>query len=396
MRSEFAVDTDWVVSKDLFAVWLNPTLSSAHSLQLWLVSNTSFADVSVSVAGYHTREVKRQGGAGPPFATQYELIPTSSSTKVIFAKRDVALRICNGRKGGQQTRGNGHCKTLMAKTVIANGSKSSWVWRDMRKWNSQWEALFSIWVQHLFRPLPSERNRGWHRLHDVLRNPERNFLYNQLGYVEDDPNSTNRIRAKADCGDLPYMLRAYFSWKFSLPFRYSECTRGTGQKGPRCMNEVDNRNIRHESISHPVARFNAFLKVVSYKVHSGTYRTLPVSDTSDFYPVALSRDTIRPGTVFVDPGGHVLLVSQWDADGLYAVDGHPDKTVTRRPFKPKFFPHYPRLTTGGFKAFRPFRRRNEHWIPVPNSQLKSTFSRMQYRFQTPNEFYQRVGELMIH
>src|SRR5262249_56965542 len=34
--------------------------------------------------------------------------------------------------------------------------------------------------------------------------------------------------------DLPYFLRAYFSFKMGLPFGYAKCTRGDGGQPPRC------------------------------------------------------------------------------------------------------------------------------------------------------------------
>ncbi|MBN2343150.1 MAG: hypothetical protein JXX29_13975 [Deltaproteobacteria bacterium] len=212
-------------------------------------------------------------------------------------------------------------------------------------------------------------------------------MHNQLGWNEDSPPPAHHIRALADCGDLPYLLRAYFSWKFGLSFRYSECSRGTGKKGPQCSGEIDNESNRHQRILHPVKRMNHFLEVLTWKVHSGTFRTLPGSETSDFYPIALKRSAILPGTVFVDSGGHILMISQWNAEGLFAVDGHPDKTVTRRSFKPKFFPVYPKLSTGGFKAFRPFEYHVNSWVPTPNRTLTPVYSDMQYAFSSRQSFY---------
>ena len=122
----------------------------------------------------------------------------------------------------------------------------SGVWTNRAQWNETMEQRFSEWIEHLFRPLPDSKNRGWRVLHDVLRNPNRNSLYNSMGLSEDDDTGPNQIRAVADCGDTPYMLRAYFSWKHGLPFRYRRCTRGNARTGPRCSSYVDNRTAEFD------------------------------------------------------------------------------------------------------------------------------------------------------
>jgi hypothetical protein len=269
------------------------------------------------------------------------------------------------------------------------------IWTTRRSWNDDWERVFSAWVAHLFRPLPGKTIKGWRRLHTVVENPRRNFLYNRLGYLEDDLANPNHIRAAADCGDTPYFLRAYFAWKMGLPFRYRRCSRGDGRTGPRCRDSVSNETDRLDSIEHPVARFVAFFeRLIKPEVHSGTMRTLPNDEKSDFYPVALSRNAIRPGTVFVDSGGHALMVTQWDESGLFAIDGHPDKTVTRRRFSPRFFRYFAGLTTGGFKAFRPVKVKGDGIAPLSNLALKRFFSLEQYAFETKQAFYHRMQSLI--
>ncbi len=271
----------------------------------------------------------------------------------------------------------------------------SGVWQTNRSWSDDWERVFSAWIAHLFRPLDDQPNKGWHRLHKVIENQQRNLLYNRLGYREDAVGSEPRIRATADCGDTPYFLRAYFAWKFELPFRYRRCSRGDGRRGPECRVDVTNESTIFDRVANPVSRFNSFFqKRMVHQVHSGTMRTLPEDNRSDFYPISLNRNAIRPGTVFVDSGGHVLMVTQWDNSGLFAIDGHPDKTVTRRRFSEKFFRYFSGLTTGGFKAFRPIRRHNAAIAPVPNQDLKRFFSLEQYSFSSRSAFYRHMQVLI--
>ena len=100
---------------------------------------------------------------------------------------------------------------------------------------------------------------------------------------------------------------------------------------------------------------------VANGVHSGNGRTAADDDDSDYYPVALSADHLRPGTVYADPYGHLLVIAKRIAqtgDGagvLLAVDGQPDGTVARKRFwRGNFlFAQDPALGSPGFKRFRP-------------------------------------------
>jgi hypothetical protein len=73
-------------------------------------------------------------------------------------------------------------------------------------------------------------------------------------------------------------------------------------------------------------------------VHSGSGRTALADNNTDYYPVPLSADTLRPGTVYADPYGHILMIVRRiaqteDAAGIIlAVDGQPDGTVARKRF----------------------------------------------------------------
>lgn len=276
-----------------------------------------------------------------------------------------------------------------------SSSSQSGIWRIRTQWTQIAEKRYSKWIETLFRPMESEKNKGWRVLHHVLRNPKRNTLYNRLGLNEDNQHSRIKVKAVADCGDTPYMLRAYFAWKHGLPFQFRHCDRGTARKGPKCRKFVTNLTTEFDHISHPVERFNTFLeRAIAWRAHSGTMRTLPTDEQSDFYPIPLSRQAIRPGTVFVDTGGHAFVISQWDAEGLFGIDGHPDKTVTRRAFSKKFFPYASAVDTGGFKAFRPIKVINGHFLSASNRVLGKRFSVQQYRFRSSRGFFNYMSHLL--
>jgi hypothetical protein len=96
-------------------------------------------------------------------------------------------------------------------------------------------------------------------------------------------------------------------------------------------------------------------------VHTGNGRVALTDERSDLYPVRLDRRALRPGTVYADPYGHILvLVELFDGGGgrpgvLYAIDGQPDGSITRKRFWEGNFLWNPDPGLGGsgFKNFRP-------------------------------------------
>jgi len=88
----------------------------------------------------------------------------------------------------------------------------------------------------------------------------------------------------------------------------------------------------------PAPSFAELLQIVWDSVHSGSGRTALADNNTDYYPVPLSANTLRPGTVYADPYGHILMIVRRvaqteDATGIIlAVDGQPDGTVARKRF----------------------------------------------------------------
>jgi hypothetical protein len=286
-------------------------------------------------------------------------------------------------------------------TTIATG-----VWTITRAWDREMEDLYSTWVARLFLVDPGAK-AGWRPLHQVLRDPKRNLLYGNLGLREDDPRSKVKVVLTPDCADTPFFLRAYFSWKLGLPFAMRRCLRGDSIHGPSCEAEpVTNLTPEWDDVNGVIDRFNRFVGLtVANTVHSGTVRTLPEDDTSDLYPVALTQDALRPGTVFADPNGHVLVVTRWipgtaERMGmLLAVDAHPDYTVSHKRFSTANFYFAAHLRTGGFKAFRPAVYEHGKVRLVTNAELAAdpdyaNRSLDQYRFTETSDFYRTVDQLL--
>src|SRR5438067_3199324 len=328
------------------------------------------------------------------------------------------------------------------------------VWPLRNTWNRATENLFSAWIEKLFDD-PLDAAPSWPALHEVLRDPSRNFLFNHLDLGED----AMKMMLRPDCADLPYFLRAYFAFKMGLPFGYSKCTRGGGGKPPRCPEWWNiekeeppppppepaialqrpalpeqtpaSRNVfdlfrqpgppqaiapspAAPPASRPAAKslglaaaFGVYMQTVAGGVHSGSGRTAASNNYTDYYPVTLRQETLRPGTVYADPYGHILMIVRRvpqsdDAAGvLLAVDGQPDGTVARKRFwRGNFlFAQDPALGGPGFKRFRPIlQTKNGPLHRLTNDEIAKNpqyadFSLDQSRMSI-EDFYDRMDDVM--
>ena len=283
-------------------------------------------------------------------------------------------------------------------------SASQAVWKTQQGWDSKTEALYSAWVNALFQG--ADERSSWGALNEITQNQDLNFLYNHLSLGEDDATGKIKVMMEPDCADNPFFLRAYFAWKLGLPFGYHEADRGGLGRAPHTGQWITNQVIL--SKSHPTQKFNTFMRMVMNGVHSGTARTSLNNENSDYYPVALSREAIRPGIVYADPYGHTLiLVGQMpqtdDNPGvLLSVDAQPDGTVgIKRFWKGNFlFNTNEKEVIGepGFKSFRPIvvtdgklRLLKTEEI-TPESGLLS-FS-LQQKGMAGNEFYRTMERII--
>ncbi len=256
-------------------------------------------------------------------------------------------------------------------------------WATTRAWDGDTENFYAAWIESLF-DAPVTESLGFRPLAQALRDPARNFLFDDLGLGEDGapspaPGKSDKpgkpsktaLTAEPDCADLPYFLRAYFSWKMGLPFGMRDCDRGTESRPPRCHELITNETPLTGASPPPgsLEAMKRFLRLLANKVHSGSARTALTDDDTDTYPVPLNRASLRPGTIFADPYGHVLMLVHWvdqtsggaaggggGASGmLLAVDGQPDNSIGRKRFWEGTF-LYANDVVGagpGFKAFRP-------------------------------------------
>ncbi len=281
-------------------------------------------------------------------------------------------------------------------------SRQGRVWTTQRGWDKGTESLYAAWINALFQGCGEQTS--WPALHEVTRDRERNFLHNHLGLGEDDPGSKNTVLMEPDCADNPFFLRAYFAWKLGLPFGYHVCDRGWLGRSPRTGQWVTNESS--SSKSDPVQAFNSFARRIMDGVHSGTARTALDNESSDFYPVALQRTALRPGTVFADPYGHTFILVNWlpqtkeEPGLLLAVDAQPDNTIAiKRFWKGNFlFNTVEVIGEPGFKAFRPIVLDNGRLIPLSNASLTDSAGFVPFSLQQKNmgqeEFYLAMDRLI--
>jgi hypothetical protein len=324
------------------------------------------------------------------------------------------------------------------------------IWQVRNSWNSANEALFSAWIEKLFDG-PPDQNLDWKVWYEVLRDQSRNFLFNYLGRNEDATQTSQR----PDCADFVYFLRAYFAFKMGLPFGYSNCSRGFGGNPPKCYQWFD---VEHPEVTRPPpppdqqdiaqaapptpppaqtpgvlrlfgrsdptveepaappakaappkpkppTNFSEYLRDIGDVVHTGAARA--GDDNADFYIVPLTQQALRPGTVYADPYGHVLMLVRRVPEvngtpGVFlAVDAEPDGSITRKRFwRGNFlFAHEPTLGTPGFKHFRPImREKNGPLRRLSNAEIAKNPQYGDYSAEqsqiTAEDFYDRMDDVM--
>jgi cell wall-associated NlpC family hydrolase len=273
------------------------------------------------------------------------------------------------------------------------------VWTNRNRWSEDMENLYASFVERLFA-YPIDEDLTWTSLHELVRNADLNVLYDYYGQQEDEA-----LRLEPDCADLPYMLRAYFAWKVGLPFGFRACSRGRAGRPPTCRDLAT--NLEDRTTADDVAAFDAFARRrIRNGVHSASGRTAPDDDETDYYPVALTREALRPGTLYADPYGHLLIIAGWIPQGvgnygiLVGADAQPDGTVGRRRFWRGSFLFSPDTTDvgAGFKAFRPVVV--EQGVPrtLTNRELRDApgfapYSLVQYEGST-DAFYDRMEAII--
>jgi hypothetical protein len=223
-----------------------------------------------------------------------------------------------------------------------------------KPWDDQAETEWATWIERIGEARASGRCRN---VNACLNNREINPLKAQ-GDADLD--------VFADCADLPIEMRGYFALKTGRPFQFASEIDSTSGDDPR-----------YARGNHPTAFKDArsystmqkMMSAISGSVHSGHYRMAGAVEDSDTYPVDVTSATVKPGTIFYDPNGHVLLVYKVDPSGaVHLMDGHPDNSLTFGIFSERFAVGGA-SQGGGFRRFRPLEFDGQTVRRVGNSRL---------------------------
>lgn len=281
---------------------------------------------------------------------------------------------------------------------------SNSIWKTEISWDYKTESLYSAWISVLFHGV--DERTSWAALHEITENKERNFLYNHLSLGEDNNAGKVKVIMEPDCADNPYFLRAYFAWKLGLPFGYHEADRGGLGMAPRTGRWFTNEIVI--SKSNPVQKFNSFMRMVMNSVHSGSARASLSNENSDYYPVELNAEAIRPGAVYADPYGHTFIIigktvqTKNQSGVLLSVDAQPDGTVgIKRFWKGNFlFNTNEKEVIGepGFKAFRPIILTEGKLRLLSSEEINANSDFLKFSLQqkgmASNEFYNTMERII--
>lgn len=237
-------------------------------------------------------------------------------------------------------------------------------WPAEHEWNAQYEAQYEEFVRSIGRGIMT---RTCIRMDDCLNNPAVNPLH--------DPSEV-RLGLRPDCADVPYTLRAYFAFKKHLPFGFVSQMGGEGGDPRYLHHGVPMAWRQWSDFRTPRTFFDRMPSIV----HSGMFRLAPELEDGDTVPAHIDRNSIRPGTMYYDTNGHVLVVSEVLEDGnIQFIDGHPGGSITH----PRF--DVPRQSApgsvqwgGGFRNWRPQRLVNGHIVRAPNEAVPTFAPREQY------------------
>jgi hypothetical protein len=145
------------------------------------------------------------------------------------------------------------------------------VWPTEKQWSPEMEDQFSAWVES-----------SWDD--EIFMRPE-SELYG----------------LETDCADASYTMRAYFAYLNHLPFKVIN----PGKGGGFFTNQMKN----FDKYLYPHDRLIAFLKLVLDVVDSGSL-------ANDTYPIAINRNFMRAGAIYVTPNTHTYQIKRVNENGV--------------------------------------------------------------------------------
>lgn len=318
---------------------------------------------------------------------------------------------------------------LIACSVVSTGAigntKKTLTWQVK---NLTWTKSYEKSYEEFITSIGKAKQAGvCHTTAACIKSPIANPQYYNL-------NPAQLQDVFSDCADLPYILRAYFSWMNDLPFTYPvELTQAPLKNAEteilmiqlndlylqldkagflkkqvikRQIKELRKKifggsgtDIRYNSGGNKIVskvyiktgdNINQVLVDVSNSISTATFRTDAANNTTDknfrdTYPVAVTKTAIKPGTVLYDPNGHIAVVFEVTKNGkVHLIDAHPDNSLTAITYGEKFSQTNIEIG-GGFSNWRPFSIEGGVVDATPNENL-SDYSLEQFERKRPFEF----------
>lgn len=168
------------------------------------------------------------------------------------------------------------------------------------------------------------------------------------------------FRFSADCADAVFVMRAYFAYRTGRPFLF------------RVKGEFSEEWETLSLESFP--SFEDFAEIVRARVSTENFRIPLEMENTETYPVRVSRRSVRPGTIFSDSEGHVLVVSEVRPDGVITFfDSQPNGLLGIKRFAGDLFDPGSADRGGGFRAWRPLEKKSAsgEWSFAPNASLEN-------------------------
>lgn len=318
------------------------------------------------------------------------------------------------------------CLMLSVFSVSAMAeTKKPLTWQIKNKtWNKSFEKSYEEFVASLGK---AKQAGACHTTSACIKSPIANPQFYNL-----NPNSLMDVFS--DCADLPYILRAYFSWMNDLPFTYPvELTQAPlrSAEAEMLMKQLNDlyaqldragmikrqiikrqikelrkkifggsgSDIRYNSGGNKIVskqyikngdNINKVLVDVANAISTATFRTDAANNTTtnnfrDTYPVAVTKAAIKPGTVLYDPNGHIAVVYDVTKNGkVHLIDAHPDNSLTAITYGEKFSQTNIEIG-GGFSNWRPFNVETGSVQAIANEELPD-YSLEQFERKKPFEF----------
>lgn len=203
--------------------------------------------------------------------------------------------------------GNVYPNTVVANAVIANSSVTTSddgsAWRATEQWSSAWEARYSRWIAEEFT--------------------EDFFVKGRWSGIS------------TDCADAVYAARIIFAYDNRLPFALS----GTKERMPEWTNTTKD----FAAIKDPDSRVRAFIRRLNNRTWTGSLEKHTI-------PIEITRETVRPGTLWLKPG-HVEVIKAVQESGVLELQGSWLPAAVRQMITITTLGHAPTNFKTGFRRW---------------------------------------------